>query len=366
MNSPNVLCSFNLTAVPASEPIKGRGASANPTNRFENIAYDRDIDWNPEEDLPPRTQILKDATKNIIVYNNSPDVGFDASINVYRGCEHGCAYCFARPTHEYLGFSAGLDFETKIVVKENAPELLQAELSSHKWKPQILAMSGVTDCYQPIERKFRLTRQCLEVLLEFRNPVCMITKNFLITRDADVLAQLAEFDGVAVNISITTLDPTLTPKLEPRASLPKARLEAIRILSEAGVPVGVLAAPMIPGLNDHELVHIVGEAVKAGAKFAGFVPLRLPFGLKGLFETWLEQHFPDAKDKVLNRIRAIRGGKLNDGNFGSRMQGEGIFAEQLSQMFHVACRKAGLTEERPKITAEHFRRPGGSQMELSI
>jgi DNA repair photolyase len=350
--------------MPAVEPIKGRGSSANPANRFEKIAHERDIDWNGEEDLPPRTQILRDTTETIIAYNNSPDVGFDAGINVYRGCEHGCAYCFARPTHEYLGFSAGLDFETKIVVKENAPELLRAELSSPRWKPQVLGMSGVTDCYQPLERKFQLTRRCLEVLVEFRNPVCVITKNFLVTRDADLLAELSRFNAASVNISITTLDSTLTPKLEPRASLPQARLEAIRILSAAGVNVGVLAAPMIPGLNDHELVNIIGEAVRAGAKFAGYVPLRLPFAVKELFETWLEQHFPEKKDKVLNRIRAMRGGKLNDPNFGSRMQGEGIFAEQLSKMFEVARRKAGLSEEHSQLSIAHFRPPGGVQMQL--
>jgi DNA repair photolyase len=351
--------------MPAPQAIKGRGAPISPTNRFEKIAYEREIDWNPEDDIAPRTQVLKDTTQTIIAYNNSPDVGFDASINVYRGCEHGCAYCFARPTHEYLGFSPGLDFESKIVVKENAPELLRKEFMSPRWKPQVLAMSGVTDCYQPLERKFQLTRRCLEVLLEFRNPVCIITKNYLVTRDVDLLAQLTAYNAAAVNVSITTLDSTLTPKLEPRASLPKARLEAIRVLSAAGVNVGVLAAPMIPGLTDHELLNIIGEAVQAGAKFAGFVPLRLPFAVKDIFSAWLEQHFPDRKEKVLNRIREMRGGKLNDGNFGSRMRGDGIFAEQLSKMFHVACRKAGLPdEERRPLTAEHFRRPPGPQLEL--
>jgi DNA repair photolyase len=225
-------------------------------------------------------------------------------------------------------------------------------------------MSGVTDCYQPLERRFQLTRRCLEVLLEFRNPVCVITKNFLVTRDVDLLARLAKFDAVVVNVSITTLDPTLTPKLEPRAALPRARLEAIRILSEAGVPVGVLAAPMIPGLNDHELPRIIEEAAERGARFAGYVPLRLPFGLKELFENWLEQHFPERKEKILGRLRALRGGKLNDPNFGSRMRGEGIFADQLSQLFHVACRRANLPEERPRITIENFKRPPGPQLEL--
>lgn len=338
----------------------------NPTNRFISTSCERDIDWNPAEDPSPRTQVIKDTTQSIIVYNNSPDVGFSAGINVYRGCEHGCAYCFARPTHEYLGFSAGLDFETKIMVKEEAPELLRKELLSPKWKPQPLGMSGVTDCYQPLERKLRLTRRCLEVLAEFRNPVCIITKNLLVTRDADVLAELARHDAVAVNISITTLDSSLTPKLEPRASLPQARLEAIRLLSEAGVPVGVLAAPMIPGLNDHEMVNIISEAVAAGAKFAGYVPLRLPFGVKDLFENWLEQHFPERKEKVLQQIRAMRGGKLNDSTFGARMRGEGLFAQHLNRMFHAACRKAGLPDAHPDLSAANFRRPAGPQLELSL
>jgi DNA repair photolyase len=205
------------------------------------------------------------------------------------------------------------------------------------------------------------------VLAEFRNPVCIITKNFLVTRDVEILAELARHKAVIVNISITTLDSSLTPKLEPRASLPRARLEALRILSEAGVPAGVLAAPMIPGLNDHEMVNIISEAASAGAKFAGYVPLRLPFGVKNIFESWIEQHFPERKDKVLNRIRAIRGGKLNDSSFGSRMRGDGIFAEQLNQMFHVACRKAGLpTEERPLLTADNFRRPSGPQLQFGF
>lgn len=350
--------------MPLPEPIKGRGASANPANRFESIAYERDLDWNPEDDAAPRTQVLKDATQSIIAYNSSPDIPFSAGINVYRGCEHGCSYCFARPTHEYLGMSAGLDFESKIVVKEDAPELLRKEFMSRKWKPQVLAMSGVTDCYQPLERKFQLTRRCLEVLEEFRNPVGIITKNFLVTRDVDILARLAKFNCVVVNISITTLDASLTPKLEPRASLPRARLEAIRILSEAGVPVSVLAAPMIPGLNDHEIVNIIGEAAAAGAKSAGYVPLRLPFGVKDIFGAWLENHFPDRKEKVLNRVREMRGGKLNDPNFGSRMSGEGIFADQLSRLFEVACRKAGLPKESPGLTTEHFKRPSGPQLEL--
>jgi DNA repair photolyase len=339
---------------PPAQPLHGRGASGNPANRFEAIHLERDLDWNPDENTAPGTAFYRDTTKTIINYNDSPDIGFEASVNPYRGCEHGCIYCFARPTHEYLGFSAGLDFETRIMVKENAPELLRQELSSPKWKPQVIVMSGVTDCYQPVERKLKLTRRCLEVLAEFRNPVAIITKNTLVTRDIDLLSSLAAHNAAAVNISVTTLDSTLTPKLEPRTPLPKARLAAIEALSRAGVPVGVLVAPVIPGLTDHEMPAILEAAVKAGAQWAGYVPLRLPFAVKELFETWLDQHFPDRKEKVLNRIRAIRGGRLNDPRYGTRMRGEGVFAEQLESFFAVSCRKAGLTGPRPELATASF------------
>jgi len=341
-------------------PPKGRGAASNPANRFEQIHLERDLDWNPEEDPAPSTQFLQDRTSTIITYNNSPDVGFSASINPYRGCEHGCIYCYARPTHEYLGFSAGLDFETRIMVKEKAPELLRKELASPKWKPQVLAMSGVTDCYQPVERKLKLTRRCLEVLAEFRNPVVIVTKNHLVTRDLDVLGELARHRAVAAFISLTTLDASLTPKLEPRASLPKHRLAAIETLSQAGVPVGVLLAPMIPALNDHEIPSLLEAAVKAGAQYAGYVVLRLPFGVGPLFENWLAQYFPDRKEKVLNQIRSLRGGRLNDPNFGTRMRGEGTLADQMETLFAVACRKAGLEGRRPELTAEAFRVPSSA------
>src|SRR4051812_32743511 len=271
---------------PSAQPLHGRGASGNPANRFEAIHLERDLDWNPDEDTAPGTAFYRDTTKTIINYNDSPDVGFEASLNPYRGCEHGCIYCFARPTHEYLGFSSGLDFETRIMVKENAPELLRKELASPKWKPQVLVMSGVTDCYQPIERRLRITRRCLEVLHEFRNPVGIITKNALVTRDIELFRRMAEYQGVAVNISITTLDASLTPRLEPRAALPKARLAAMAALSKAGIPVGVMAAPMIPGLTDHEMPAIIQAAAAAGAQWAGYTPIRLPFAIKDLFERW--------------------------------------------------------------------------------
>ncbi|MSU21093.1 MAG: PA0069 family radical SAM protein [Pedosphaera sp.] len=345
-------------------PIKGRGASSNPANRFEEVHFERSPDWDSAGDLAPSTLLFRDETQTILSYNDSPDVGFDVSINPYRGCEHGCVYCYARPTHEYLGFSAGLDFETRIMVKDNAPQLLRAELSSPKWKPQVIAMSGVTDCYQPAERKMKLTRRCLEVLAQFRNPVCIVTKNHLVTRDIDLLRELARYNAAAVYLSVTTLDSTLTPKIEPRASLPNHRLAAIQALHEGGVPVGVLIAPVIPGLTDHEIPSILAAAVKAGAECAGFVPLRLPHGLGSMFENWLVQHFPERKDKILNRIKSIRGGKINDSNFGSRMRGEGIFAEQMEQLFDVACRKAGILGRGFSLSVNAFRPPGGLQLSL--
>ena len=344
--------------------LRGRGAVGNPANRFEPIQLERDADWDPAEDPAPATKFFRDSTGTIINYNDSPDIGFRASLNPYRGCEHGCIYCYARPTHEYLGFSAGLDFETRIMVKDRAPELLRHELASPKWEPQVIALSGVTDCYQPVERRLKLTRRCLEVLAEFRNPVGIVTKNHLVTRDLDVLGELARHHAVAVFISVTTLDATLTPKLEPRASLPKHRLAAITALRHAGVPVGVMVAPVIPALTDYELPRIVAAAVEAGAQFAGTVTLRLPFGVGPLFEDWLTRHFPERKEKVLHRIRALRDGKLNDANFGTRMTGTGLFAEQIAQLFTVACRKAGIEGNRPDLSVAAFRRPGPAQLAL--
>jgi DNA repair photolyase len=342
-----------------------RGAPANPANRFEKIHLEPDEDWNPEEDAAPRTQFLVDHSKTAISYNDSPDIGFSASLNPYRGCEHGCIYCYARPTHEYLGFSSGLDFESKIMVKLNAPELLREELSSLKWKPQVLVMSGVTDCYQPVERKLKITRRCLETLLEFRNPVGMITKNFLVTRDIDVLSELAKHQCVSVCLSITTLDPDLRKVMEPRTSPPQARLNAIRKLAEAKIPVAVNVAPIIPGLTDHEMPAILKAAHDAGATAAGFTIVRLPYANAPLFEKWLETHFPDRKEKVLNRIRSMRGGKLYDAEWGKRMRGEGIFAEQIAAMFNVARRKAGFTpDDGRELSIAGFRHPGGTQLSL--
>jgi DNA repair photolyase len=344
--------------------FRGRGAASNPPNRFEKIHLERDEDWNPDEDPSPKTRFLRDLSKSIITFNDSPDIPFRASLNAYRGCEHGCSYCYARPTHEYLGFSAGLDFETKIMVKENAPDLLRRELSSPKWKPQTLAMSGVTDCYQPVERRLQLTRRCLAVLAEFRNPVSITTKNHLVTRDIDLLRELAAHHAVTVHLSINSLDGGLARKLEPRAASPKMRLAAVEALAAAGVPVGVLVAPVIPALNDHEIPSVLAAAKAAGAGWADMEILRLPLTVAPIFEQWLERNVPGKKDKVLNRIRAMRGGKLNDPRFGFRMRGEGIFADQISQMFHVARREAGLPEDGPEMSTADFRRPEGSQLAL--
>jgi DNA repair photolyase len=350
-----------------TQHVHGRATVDNPRNRFVPLEVVRDADaWiDPDNPFPsPETEFFRDATRSIISRNDSPDVGFEHSINPYRGCEHGCIYCYARPTHEYLGFSAGLDFETKIMVKEDAPELLRAELMSPKWQPQMLAISGVTDCYQPIERKLHLTRRCLEVLVEFRNPVGIITKNFLVARDIDLLKQLAAVNAAAVFVSITTLDPSLTRVMEPRTSVPARRLAAVEALAAAGIPVGLLMAPVIPGLNDHEIPAVVNAAKDAGAITAGYVPLRLPYGVAPLFEDWLTRNFPDRKEKVLNRIRSMRSGKLNDSNFNTRMHGVGPFAEQISAMFALAKKRAGLADRAPRLSTDAFRRPGEAQMEL--
>ncbi len=345
-------------------PIRGRGAAGNPPNRFERIQLERDVDWDPEDDPLPRTQFFKDRSQTIIATNESPDVGFEASINPYRGCEHGCIYCYARPFHEYLGFSSGLDFETKIMVKEDAPRLLRQELSSPRWQPRVLAMSGVTDPYQPVERRLKLTRGCLEVLAEFRNPVSIVTKNQLVARDADLLGELARFNAATVFLSLPTLDTELRKVMEPRTSPPAARLATIGALAKAGIPAGVLVAPVIPGLTDHEIPAVLEAAAKAGARFASFVVLRLPHAVAPLFEHWLTTHFPDRKEKVLNRLRSMRDGKLYDNRFGRHMRGEGIFAEQIGTLFDVARRKAGLAEHTPELSTAAFRRPGGEQMRL--
>jgi DNA repair photolyase len=342
------------------EPVKGRGANLNPQNRFEEVSFIPDYEYleYAEEDFPsPQTKFYKDATKTILTKNDSPDIPFTFTVNPYRGCEHGCSYCYARPTHEYLGLSGGIDFETKIFVKEKAPELLTERLMAPSWKPEPIIFSGVTDCYQPAERRFRLTRQCLEVLAKFKNPVSIITKNALVTRDLDVFQQLNEFQGIAVMLSVTTLDEKLCGLMEPRTSRPEARLRAIETLAKAGIKVGVNVAPVIPGLTEHEMPKILEAAANAGATSAGYIALRLPWSVLPVFTHWVEQHFPDRKEKILSHIREFRGGELNDSNFGSRMRGQGLYANNLNQMFHIYCKRYGLNQRDFNLNSSEFKRP---------
>lgn len=350
---------------PSSSP-RGRGAAFNPPSRFEVVQLEPDPDWDPSAEPAPRTRFYRDQSASIISFNQSPDIPFRASINPYRGCEHGCSYCYARPTHEYLGFSSGLDFESRIILKQDAPALLRRELASPKWQPQEIAMSGVTDCYQPIERRLQITRGCLAVLAEFLNPVALITKNALVTRDLDFLRVLAGHGAAAVLLSINSLDADLARQLEPRASSPRQRLDAISALAAAGIPVGVLVAPVIPALNDHEIPAVLAAARAAGAGWAGMELLRLPLSVAPLFEDWLARTVPGKREKILDRIRAVRGGKLNDPRFGSRMRGEGIFADQTASLFRVSRRQAGLGEAGPELSIASFRRPGGSQLGLDL
>jgi len=345
---------------------RGRGATINPADRFTALHYERDEFSATEDDRPLPTEFFRDDTQSIISRNNSPDVGFETSVNPYRGCEHGCAYCYARPTHEYLGFSAGLDFESKILVKLKAGSLLREELSKPSWKPQVVVLSGVTDCYQPIERKLRLTRSCLEVLAEFRNPVAIVTKNFLVTRDIDLLQCLATHRAAIVTISITTLEADLAAKLEPRASTPRARLAAVRELAQADIPVGVNVAPVIPGLNDHEIPRIIQAAAEAGAHCAHYTIVRLPFAVSEIFPAWLRSHFPERAETVLGRIRSMRNGKLNSSEFGQRMRGEGLLAEQIRQLFEVACRRFRLNERDFQLSCDAFRRVERNQLSLEL
>ena len=342
-----------------------RGAGSNPRNRFERLAIELDDEF-ADQASNPQTQFLRDDTQSLISYSDSPDIGFRASVNPYRGCEHGCAYCYARPYHEYLGFSAGLDFETRIMVKLSAPELLRRELSSPKWHPQVVAMSGVTDCYQPVERKLEITRRCLEVLAEFRNPVSIVTKNYLVTRDIDILERLASVRAANVNLSITTLDAELARRLEPRASLPLHRLKAVERLSAANIPVRVLVAPVIPGLNDHEIPAILSAARDVGAQDAGYVLLRLPYGVKEIFSDWLGRHLPSAQNKILDRIRATRGGALTDPRFGTRMRGEGSEAEAIERLFEVSAVREGFNKAGMSLSIAGFRDPCGEQLEFGL
>ncbi len=348
-----------------------RGALINPANRFEKISFERDEEssasYGAEEEYPsPKTEFYKDTSKSIISYNDSPDIGYEASLNPYRGCEHGCVYCYARPTHEYFGLSLGSDFEAIIFVKTEAPLLLRKELASTKWKPQVIVMSGVTDCYQPFERQFQITRQCLQVLMDFQNPVGLITKNKLVTRDIDIFKSMVQYDGVCVAISITTLDLRLARVMEPRASTPANRLKAIEELAKAGIPVTVSVAPIVPGLTDHEIPSILKAAAQAGAQGAGYTVLRLPYAVKDIFERWLIEYFPERKNKILNRIRELHNGALYDSGWGSRMSGTGLFAKHIRDIFDMGVKCAHFPRGRVHLSAVSFRSSWSSCRTLAV
>jgi DNA repair photolyase len=348
-----------------SRDPKGRASASNPPNRFARLHLEP-LDIEPHEDadrsLP--TVFYPDLSQTILSKNDSPDLPFTYSINPYRGCEHGCIYCYARPSHEYLGFSAGLDFESKIMIKLKAPRLLDAALRRKSWIPQMVALSGNTDCYQPVERELTLTRQCLAVFLEFRNPVGIVTKNALITRDLDLLRAMAELDLVHVLLSITTLDAALARTMEPRTSTPDNRLRTIADLAAAGVPAGVSIAPVIPGLTDEEIPRILKAAAAAGATAAGYEMLRLPGAVGQLFPEWLNRHLPDRAGKILNRVRDIRGGTLNDARYGLRMSGEGEIAKSIDTLFDVNARRYGLDGTWRPLRTERFRIPDTAQGDL--
>jgi DNA repair photolyase len=345
---------------------RGRASTSNPPNRFDRLRFEPlEVDISYEEDSPSiPTTFFNDTSKSILSKNDSPDLPFDYSINPYRGCEHGCIYCYARPSHEYLGFSAGLDFETKIMVKMDAPKLLEEALKSRKWVPQMVAFSGNTDCYQPVERKLLLTRQCLQVFLGFRNPVGLITKNALVLRDIDILKEMAKLHLVHVMLSVTTLDPQLARIMEPRTSSPVNRLKAIEELAKAGIPVGVNVAPIIPGLTDEEIPAILKAAADHGAMSAGYILLRLPGPVKELFLTWVEKNLASRAGKIINRIRETRSGKMSDPRFGSRMEGEGEIAQTISNLFKIDARKHNLTGRWSGLSIENFRRKPEAQFDL--
>jgi DNA repair photolyase len=340
--------------------IKGRGTAVNPPNRFERErleAFDDGWDLPEEESEKPQTILIRDATRSIIARNDSPDIAFSQSVNPYRGCEHGCIYCFARPSHAYLGFSAGLDFETKIVFKPEAPKLLEKELSRAGYKPSVIVLGSNTDPYQPVERTLALTRGVLEVLERFNNPVGIVTKSAGVLRDADILSRMAKKNLAKVYLSVTTLDPTLARAMEPRAAAPTRRLAAISGLVKAGIPVGVMASPMIPGVNDAELEAILEAAAKAGARSAHTTLVRLSHELGDLFTDWLEKHMPERASHVLSLIRQSRDGKLNDSAFHTRFVGSGAYVEMLHQRFARAAKQLGLDGDNTKLDLTQFRVP---------
>jgi DNA repair photolyase len=370
--SPAPAGEFGPTALDGAaverERRRGRGAQSNASGRYEPLARVAfDDGWQSLEDLPPfATSVSVDATRKIITRNESPDIGFDRSINPYRGCEHGCVYCFARPTHAYLGLSPGLDFESKLFVKPDAPSLLERELSAPNYVPRTMAIGTNTDPYQPIERRYEVMRQILEVLDRAGHPVGIVTKSTLILRDLELLARMAKRNLVKVAISVTTLDPKLARTMEPRAPTPARRIEALRQLSAAGVPTAVMVAPIVPAINDAEIERILDAAAAVGVSGAGYVMLRLPLEVRDLFREWLMANYPDRYRHVFKLIREMRGGKDYDSTWGKRMKGSGPYAWMIGRRFEVACEKLRLNVDRAKLATEHFRppRPGAVQLDL--
>ena len=362
--------------LPGGRPLKGRGAVSNATGRYERQSRVRvDDGWGAQDGgdgtdtaaNKPRTKVLVDASRSVIARNTSPDIPFDRSINPYRGCEHGCVYCYARPSHAWLGLSPGLDFETRILAKPDAPRLLTRELGRKGYRPAPIALGTNTDPYQPIERKLKITRHILEVLDRSNHPVTIVTKSDGPIRDADILAPMAARNLARVFVSVTTLDGGLARRLEPRAAHPAKRIAAVKALNAAGIPTGVMVAPVIPALTDHEMDAILDAATAAGATEAGYILLRLPLEVKDLFDQWLRAHYPDRADHVLNLVRETRGGKLNDSRFGRRMRGQGVYAELISKRFELAQRRLGFGHENPgALDTAHFTPPGSEKKQLSL
>jgi DNA repair photolyase len=351
---------------------KGRATQHSPPNRFEKVHVEPDFEqFEHDEDFQEElatlnTEFLPDTSQSIISENDSPDVPFRYSLNPYRGCEHGCAYCYARPTHEYFGLNAGLDFESKIFVKHRAPELFREFLARDRWQCELIAMSGVTDCYQPAERQFRLTRACLEVALEARQPIGIITKNAIVVRDLDVLREMARLNLVHVHLSVTSLDEDLARTMEPRTSRPAARLRAITALTAAGVPASAMVAPIIPGLNDSEIPALLAAVAAAGAIKAGYTLVRLPLAVAPVFTDWLARTQPTRAARVEALIRGTRGGKLNSSQFGERMRGAGLIAEQIEQTFRLFARKHNLDRPMPDLDYSQFRPPVARSGQLRL
>jgi len=357
-----------LGVVVEHERRRGRGAQSNAVGRYEPLARVAfDDGWRSIDELPPfKTIVQVDATRKIITRNDSPDIGFDRSINPYRGCEHGCVYCFARPTHAYLGLSPGLDFESKLFMKPEAAELLEKELSAPSYQPRVIAIGTNTDPYQPIERKYQVMRRILEVLERTGHPVGIVTKSALVLRDIDILARMAERKLAKVALSVTSLDPELARKMEPRAATPMRRLETLRRLSDAGVPTTVMVAPVIPALNDSEIERILEAAQVAGVREAGYVLLRLPLEVRDLFREWLMANYPDRYRHVMKLVRDTRDGKDYDSEWGTRMKGTGPYAWMLGRRFEVACERLGLNVNRTSLTTQYFRKPKPDDAQMSL